>query len=222
MVTRMATRPAFLPKRSRTSFVIEAPVDFQWSAGFSVTQKQKSIQALHQAAQKRFPVKAPLEVSSKSTNPLGVALSAFNLSLKLRDGAKISVESAFQSSKKFELGGPYLELLHASAKDAKRDPRLRDSGRLVAFVFEGQEWPLRPLTAFYDWLYLQALVQHPDLAAQLLVHDAFTDIEFNPERSLNCQARSCALYVSLSREGLLDRALQNRESYFETLTGLPS
>lgn len=122
----MATRPVFVPKRSKTSFVLEAPVDFDWSAGLSVTQKQKSILALHQAAQKRFPIHAPLEVSSKSTNPLGVALSAFNLSLRLSDGAEVSVESAFQSSKSFELGGPYVELLRASAKDAKRDPRLRD------------------------------------------------------------------------------------------------
>ncbi len=213
----MATRPVFVPKRSKTSFVLEAPVDFDWSAGLSVAQKQKSILALHQAAQKRFPIHAPLEVSSKSTNPLGVALSAFNLSLRLSDGAEVSVESAFQSSKSFELGGPYVELLRASAKDAKRDPRLRDSGRLTSFVFEGQEWPLRPLTAFYDWLYLQALAQHPELAAQLVAHDAFTDIEFNPERSLNCQARSCALYVSLYREGLLDQALKDRKGYLDLL-----
>ena len=25
--------------------------------------------------------------------------------------------------------------------------------------------------------------------------DAFTDIEFNPKRSFNCQAKSCALFV---------------------------
>ena len=213
----MATRPVFIPNRSKTHFVMTAPIEFQWFAGFSISQKQKSILSLHQAAQGRFCIKTPLEVSSKSSSLLGVALSAFNLSLKLDKGVEVSVESAFQSSKKFEHGGPYLGLLEASSKDAKRDPRLRDSGKLVGFVFSGENWPLIPHTSFYDWLYLKALEQHPALAEQMLEHDAFTDIEFNPEKSINCQARSCALYVSLSREGSLNAALSSRETYFNIL-----
>ena len=35
----------------------------------------------------------------------------------------------------------------------------------------------------------------------LVEREAFTDIEFNPEKSLNCQARSCALYVALLKNG---------------------
>lgn len=37
----------------------------------------------------------------------------------------------------------------------------------------------------------------------LLEYDGFTDIEFNPQKSLNCQAKAAALYVSLCRNGLL-------------------
>jgi len=37
-------------------------------------------------------------------------------------------------------------------------------------------------------------------------YDTFTDIEFNPKRSFNCQARSCALFVALARKGLLGEA----------------
>ena len=34
-------------------------------------------------------------------------------------------------------------------------------------------------------------------------YDAFMDIEFNPAKSLNCQARAAAMYVSLKKVGLL-------------------
>jgi hypothetical protein len=59
-----------------------------------------------------------------------------------------------------------------------------------------------PPTAFYDWLYLRALARL-DAATlqQLRERDGFTDIAFNPERSLNCQARSAALYVALAADG---------------------
>lgn len=213
----MAMRPVFLPKRSRTHFVLEAPVEFQWSAGLSTSQKQKSIASLHQAARQRFGVRSPLEVSSKSASPLGVALSAFNLRLQLEGGGHATVETSFQGSKKFAQAGPFPELLAANSRDAKRDPRLRDSGPLVGFELQGERWPLTPRTAFYDWLYLKALKQNQDLAAQLLQHDLFTDIEFNPERSLNCQARSCALYVSLHQAGLLEDALSDRVRYLDIL-----
>lgn len=213
----MALRPVFLPKRSKSAFVMPAVLEFQWFPGFSVSQKQKSIASLHQAARHRFGIEQILEVSSKSPNPLGVALSAFNLSLALENGDRVCVEAAFQASKKFTQGGPFLDLLQASPKDAKRDPRLRNSGALVSFVFAGETWSLQPRTAFYDWLYLNALQQNPDLAKALLDFQAFTDIEFNPEKSLNCQARSCALYVSLARENLLERALSSRENYLATL-----
>jgi hypothetical protein len=109
------------------------------------------------------------------------------------------VECAFQGGKVFAHGGPYRDLYHAEALLAKRDPRLRESGALIAFDLMGDIWPLNPTTAFYDWLYLQALVQNPDLAIQLPDCVGFTDIEFNPKRSLNTQARSCALYVALRR-----------------------
>ena len=104
-----------------------------------------------------------------------------------------------------------------SSRDAKTDSRLRNSGPLLEFSLTGDPWPLEPTTAFYDWLYLRALAYNPELANQLLECDGFTDIEFNPEKSWNCQARSAALYVSLSRDGLLKEALLDKATYFETI-----
>jgi uncharacterized protein DUF6977 len=42
-------------------------------------------------------------------------------------------------------------------REVKRDPRLRESGRLIAFEFDGVSFPLEPKTVFYDWLYVTFL-----------------------------------------------------------------
>ena len=47
----------------------------------------------------------------------------------------------------------------------------------------------------------------------------FTDIEFNPSKSINCQARSCALFVALIKRELFDDAIQSPESFIETMKG---
>ena len=40
-------------------------------------------------------------------------------------------------------------------------------------------------------------MEMPSLDENLEIYDAFTDIEFNPNKSINCQARSCALFLAL-------------------------
>ena len=49
---------------------------------------------------------------------------------------------------------------------------------------------------FYDYLYFRALGENfsQDELKILLNFDIFTDIEFNHKNSINCQARTCALY----------------------------
>ena len=136
--------------------MIPVQIEFQWFSGFSITQKQKAIQSLHAAASKRG-INRILEISSKSPNDLGVKLSAFNLHYELGDGKCYSLENVFQSSKVFEYGGPYLDLLQVSAKEAKTDPRLRASGKLIKFTLENTDWPLFPVTAFYHLLFLNSL-----------------------------------------------------------------
>ena len=76
---------------------------------------------------------------------------------------------------------------------------------------------LTPTTYFYNWLYVNALYLHPKLTEQLITFDAFTDIAFNPDKSINCQARSAALYVSLVRQGMLTEALNNKDSFYDVV-----
>lgn len=199
------------------NYVEETEVNFKWYAGFSVSQKQKSIRDLHNEYKKIYELDKVLEISTKSLNELGINLSAFNLMINAKDDKVFSVESAFQSSKKFKLGGPYLDILDLSSIEAKKDERLKNSGELIGFEFYGREWPLEPKTAFYDWLYIRAVYKNQKLAKEILEYDAFTDIEFNPKKSLNCQARSAALFVALSRDGLIDYSMKSIENYFEVI-----
>ena len=195
-------------------------VTFEWFPGMATSQKQRSIDSLHAAAMKLPGVKAVLEVSSRSRDNLGVALSAFNLTfVTVKHGRNLSVECAYQGSKVFERGGPYVDLFEVSSRDAKRDSRLQSSGRLTGFQFFGVEWPLEPQTAFYDWLYINALKKRPDLSAGLQNYAAFTDIEFNPQKSINCQAYSVALFVSLVRRGVLDAATFSKDAFLKTVGG---
>lgn len=210
----MASRPVFIPVVEQgIPHVITKLVEFQWFPGMAISQKQKSIKSLHQA----FGEERCLEVSSKSEQSLGCQLSAFNLSIKTKSGKRIPLESAFQSAKVFALGGPFTDIQNLSAKDAKREPRLTDSGELIAFEFNKKRFPLIPRTYFYDWLYINTVVQQPDLVAQVESYDAFTDIEFNPKKSINCQAYSCALLVALLRAGKLEKALQSKESFLQVV-----
>ncbi len=194
----------------RTEFV-----QFKWYPGMAVSQKQKSIASLHEGVVDTGVGSRPLEVSSKSPLTTGVALSAFNLAGLSPQGRKFTVETAFQSSKVFESGGPYQDLLYGSSRDAKKDPRLQESGRLKEFNFFGTVWALEPKTAFYDWVYINTLSKSADLVEDLVFYDCFTDIEFNPQRSINCQAYSVALFKALQWRNLLDEALQGKDAFLE-------
>ena len=159
----MATRPGF--------YILNGQVtckkgDFEWAGGFAVSQKKKNVARLHEALGGEC-----LEVSTKSDVVIGTKLSAFNLKL---DGH--TLENIFQSSKVFENGGPYRDLLNVSPKEAKRDQRLKSSG------------------CFYDYLYCkEARNIEANELKQICNYEYFTDIEFNPAKSINTQARSVAI-----------------------------
>ena len=107
----MAIRPVFIPKLNGDFLVQTKNIEFEWFAGMATSQKQKSIRSLHSSAKKIEDVERILEISSKSESTLGVALSAFNLMVTSSQGKSVSVECIFQSSKVFEGGIQYLDLL---------------------------------------------------------------------------------------------------------------
>lgn len=194
--------------------VYKTDVTFSWDEGEKV---------LHQNFLSKYPNKRMLDVSSYSSATVGRRLSAFNLRYKSTDGMEYPVENVFQAGKVFEHGGAYRDLLDRSPLEAKRDFRLRNSGRLVGFEGEGKWFPLNPTTLFYNWVWINALVRNPRnalLRTEVLKYDGFSDMAFNHSRSLNCQAEAAALYVSLVRCGRLDAALKSPEDFCWIVYGI--
>ena len=173
----MAKRPYYYVKNGK---VCEANAEFKWISGLSVSQKMKNVKSLHSS----IPMRA-LEVSTKSEEVIGKKLSAF--SLTYGDGIK--------ASKVFEKGGPFLDLALRSPKEAKHDLRLKESGAIRGFMDfdENQKWTLDE--PYYDYLYVKTALKNlsDEELEQIASYDAFTDIEFNPAKARNTQARSVAV-----------------------------
>jgi len=215
----MAERPIFGSAPESSELVKEVFLPLKWHPGFAQSQKEKNIEALHAAAREQgfSPL---LEISSKSKSERGRHMSAFYMMVPTKQYGRIKLELAFQGSKVFERGGPFTDLYCKGDKEigeAKRDPRLKESGPLVGFCFEGIEFPLEPKSVFYDWLYCSFLSEYRDWAVKLYEYAGFSDIEFNPYRSINCQARSAALFLSLMKLQVLDEALQSPSDFVGVL-----
>ena len=205
----MAKRPAWTIENGK---IIRKDFEFAWNGGFAISQKRKNINALHQAIEDATGQTA-LEISSKGEVELGNQLSAFNMKT-----TGVFIENVFQASKRYENGGPYLDLLDVAPKDAKRDERHKISGKLVAFVRNGEDWPLEPKTVFYDFIYVLAVIENFGCELDINEYNWFTDIEFNPGKSINCQARAVAIY-KLIQEKAAFNVLNDRSAWinFHTL-----
>lgn len=210
----MATRPVFVPRKEGCKIISEVMVDFKWNSGMATSQKRKNICDLHEAA-KSYGLDRLLEISSKSEFLIGRKLSAFNLPLKIEDQT-IFLECAYQGSKVFQHGGPFKDLFTVSPREAKNDKRLRNSGYLIGIEFMGKCYPLSPKNAFYDWLYFRALLPHQHWISENISYDGYTDIEFNPLKSINCQARAFAEWMSLLERGEIEKVV-NDFDYFSSL-----
>jgi hypothetical protein len=196
----MANRPFFIPNDNKDELVKTELVEFKWFSGFAKVQKQKSISSFHENISKQFRYNKILEISTKSKDKLGVKLSAFNLKINFKN-KEYFLESLFQGSKVFSNEGPYVDIYKKESIDAKKDERIKRSD-LKEFSFFGEKFTLD--FDFYSWLYFLALKQNKKLTSEMLQYQAFTDIEFNPEKSLNCQAYSAALYLSMIKNNILN------------------
>lgn len=196
----MANRPFFIPNDNKDELVKTELVEFKWFSGFAKVQKQKSISSFHENISKQFRYNKILEISTKSKDKLGVKLSAFNLKINFKN-KEYFLESLFQGSKVFSNEGPYIDIYKKESIDAKKDERIKRSD-LKEFSFFGEKFTLD--FDFYSWLYFLALKQNKSLTSEMLQYQAFTDIEFNPEKSLNCQAYSAALYLSMIKNNILN------------------
>lgn len=115
----MANRPVFTICE-KAPFYKTVRVEFTFNPGFSSTQKQKNIISLHESYES-MTGETPLEISTKSMQPEGVELSAFNLMKYVPSLERsITVECAYQGSKVFEKGGQFRDIYFKTSKEAKK------------------------------------------------------------------------------------------------------
>jgi hypothetical protein len=204
----MATRPIFLPLSGRRGpdgsagfgpLVETVDIEIAWHGGFAASQKQKNILALHEKAA-QMGISPVLEISTKSMQEVGYRLSAFNLKIEI-DGMMKPLESVYQSSKVFSESGQHTYLMEVGPFEAKKRIREVGQGHVIAFRFLGKTFETEPKNAFYDWLYIRAISPHEEWIKRNLHYAAYSDIEFTPGRSINCQARAVAEFHALSMRG---------------------
>ena len=216
----MASRPVFVAK-SEYPFYETIEVEFEYFSGFAVSQKQKSIKSLHSNFGAMYPKHKILEVSTKSTDDIGIKLSAFNMVLNV-EGEAIPLECAFQGSKKFESAGPFRDIYKMNPWEAKKDPRLKSSGSIVCFEFNGEVFGNEPKDFFYNWVYIRALFENKEYLNRVAAFSSFSDIEFNPKKSVNCQAKATAIAVALLKAGYLEKCMKDKESFLDIVYREPN
>lgn|GEM_PF-97942 len=219
----MANRPVFMPLE-RFPYYQQISVDFQYTTGFEAEKRQKNIEAIHDRFGLKFPDKKILEISAFSLQPEGEVLSSMKLLRRLPSREeRLSVENIYQAGRFFTEDGPFLDLLDMTPEMAREDERLEKSGSLLGYTFDGDVVPHDPPQFFFNWLYLNALLEpeNEEIAGRLMDYDAFSDIEFNPSRSINGQGRAAAMYVSLRRMGLLEKVRDIRSCYDLLTDGQP-
>ena len=203
----MAEKSVFISKMEYPFFE-EVHVNIDWFAGFAMSQKRKCQIGLHQNFLMAYPDEKVLEISSTSLMSLGSRLSAMNLSKRTQRGLT-TVESAFQSSRIYSDGvktvGPFPDYLFLPGREYKKLVKVASEGmHLYRYEFDGMTFyaPVWHISQFCDFLYLNALLEpeNKEVKEQLLA-EKFTCFTDMATKSLNCQARSAAIFVGLVRAG---------------------
>lgn len=211
----MAERPVFMAKKSYP-FYQTVEISFKYFAGFAMVQKRKNIAEIHAGFEKLYPDVPVLEASSKAATELGKSLSPFYLMAE-DDGHQYPVECVFQASKVFQAGGPFLQLLNMEAIKAKTTSLTKTKGALLYYQYQNEKYPLDPKGWLFDWIYMKALQNHPQLQEKAMEYSAFTDIAFNPKTGSTCQAKCLAVFKGLSQKGILDEALASIPAFLKTV-----
>lgn len=171
--------------------VVVGTADFKWEPGMSTAQRRRSCINLHEVLKDKGYY--PFDASTASPNPFGVELSAFNLKWKRR-----SIECWYQGSKVYEKAGVQHSLYDMPSREAKRKMKELSGDKLIGFNLDGEDFPLFPRTVFYDWLYLNGMLETYGEKASFSEYDCFTDIQATMAVEA-CQAKALCIYVLLQK-----------------------
>ena len=206
----MAERSVFVSK-DVYPFFEEIRVQFDYFQGFALSQRRKSQLSLHMNFGAAYPKEKVLEISTASLYSLGSALSALHLKKRTQSGIT-TVESAFQSSRiygAYDEIGPFPELLFFPPRECKKMVVERSCGLISRHGrFEGVDFysPDHFPSLFFNFIYLNALCEEENKAvADKLIAEGYTAFSDLATKAVNSQARTCAIFVSLVKNGLIEK-----------------
>lgn len=216
----MAKRLLFSARTDKNSIVVtREEIEFEWIGGFAHSQKIRRLAKFREKLPKNI-IDKHIEVSSGSDTVYGKNLSAFNLKYSSGDLKGYTVESVYQGSKIFTSGGPYQELYNRPSIVAKKDSRIRVNDPMIGFQLWDDDWPLIPPTGFYNYLYFLALIQNYELITAASTFEFFSDLEFNHEKAISCQAESLAIFFALHRQNKVNEILQDKRDFLDVISDI--
>ena len=171
-------------------------IEFKWESGISVSQKRRSCLHLHSALNVHYDLYPALDISSASPEQLGIDLSAFNLKWNGK-----TIECWYQGSKIYSNAGHMKHLYDCDSLTAKKSMKESNLGKLIGFRLVDTDYPMEPRTVFYDWIYLQGLLQY-DRKDEILKYQVFTDVQATTDIDA-CQARAVCIYKLLHEQNNL-------------------
>lgn len=145
-----------------------------------------------------------------------------NIELDTKDKGKIAMDISDRLI--CDNGAYYLEPKNDNPRELrtllKAFMKANKNAKLSHFVYKGEMFEINAGVAnsesyFYDFLYFKALGENFSQSEikQILQYDIFTDIEFNHKVSINCQARSCALYHYALSNNKVEFYMESREKF---------
>lgn len=211
-----ARRLVFIPV-DVLPFYEEKEVEFKWEGGFPTIEiVRKSSKNLTESAKQNLKLKEVFEVS-RAGDEFFRNFSAFKLKIKVDIETKMYLEVVYQYSKVWRLESCN-DLLQISSKmaksrEAKKTAKQKKQEKEVMERYcikigdLEREFPIEPKEAFYNWLYIFALMQNQNKKLRegliRIVNDnpvGFTDIYYkNSKNRYNCQARAVAQFIGMYR-----------------------
>lgn len=225
----MAKKLLFIPGASKEiEFVDHLEFNIEWLSPviYGKEGNLQNVRSLHSKCSDLCNVSVDqiLEVSGASLVGLGRDLSAMNLGIKdnkhtgMYRKNKVCVESLYQGSKVFEKGGPHHEIYTYYGFAAKKKIREKHLGKVIGFDYYGTEYPIDPKDSFYNWLYNTVLCDESnrelmDRIMNEFDYFGFTDIFFNHDRQVACQAKALAKFIGMSKANYTMNQITDFETY---------
>ena len=208
----MAKRLYFIPKSSYQGLIVEKTVYFPEIRGERAHSMKKTLETMLHVIRAKESGGEILEVSPYG-NAVGKACTPWLLKLKGEDGVAYPVAALYEVAKVYEEGGPYEDLKSKRPDEILGDQRHRQAGSLMGFHFEHEAFTTNPRHKFFDYLYIRALKDREDLHEELLKAEILTDVTYQMSSMYLSPARSVSYFISLYKEGLLDKVLSSSEEF---------